>query len=220
MNFARRKLHKGVAPIIATLLLIAITVIGGVMIYLFTQGFFGNSISALPTADTIVMSGYDMREIKGNPPCNNPHHPATRGVTTHEGLIICHGDKTNAINGKVDQEAGTIFIRNVGQKPYTILKLEVNGRVLDFKTQDNDIKNNAGVFGIYTVPDTKTPTADTTLREAATILAGQEGTLVVTFDGSGTATDNSVANGRMIPIKLTSSSGSVYNFNVIIGEKK
>lgn len=211
----------GVAPIIATLLLIAITVIGGVMIYLFTQGFFGNAnISTIPTVDTIIMSGYDMREIKGNPPCANPHHPATRGVTTHEGIIICHGDKTDVINGKVDQEAGTIFIKNIGQKPYTITKLEVNGRLLDFKTKDNDIKNNAGVFGIYTVPDTKTPTADTTLRDVATILPGQEGTLVVTFDGSGTATDNSVANGRMIPIKLTSSGGSVYNFIVVIGVQK
>jgi hypothetical protein len=218
--FVRKKSHRGVAPIIATLLLITIAVIGGVMIYVFTQGFIGNaSISASPSVDTIILSGYDMREILGNPPCDNPHSPATRGVTTHEGKITCHGDKTNEINGKFDEDAGTIFIRNVGQEPYTILKLEVNGRVLDFKTDDNDIRNNPGVFGIYTVPDTQTATADTALREVATILPGQEGTLVVTFDGSGTATDNSAADGRLIPIRLTSSSGSAYNFNLVIGAK-
>ena len=220
MYCVRKKSRRGVAPIIATLLLITISVIGGVMIYTFTQGFFGNaSISASPAVDTIILSGYDMREIEGKPPCNNPHHPATRGVITHEGIITCHGDSIIG-DGKFDKESGTIFIRNVGQEPYIIVKLEVNGRVLDFKTDDNDIRNHAGVFGIYTVPDTQTATAGTTLREVATILPGQEGTLVMAFDGSGTATDNSAANDRLIPIKLTSSSGSVYNFIVVIGAKK
>jgi len=219
-HFVRKKSHRGVAPIIATLLLITIAVIGGVMIYVFTQGFFGNaSISASPSMDTVIMTGYDMREIEGDPPCNNPHNPPDSGVITHEGRITCHGDNpgNNDLGGKFDDEAGTIFIRNVGQEPYTLVKLEVNGRVLDFRTDDNDIRNQAGVFGIYTVPDTQTATADTALREVATILPGQEGTLVMSFDGSGIATDNSAVNDRTIPIKLTSSSGSVYNFVVVIG---
>ncbi|MGQ0794980.1 MAG: archaellin/type IV pilin N-terminal domain-containing protein [Nitrosopumilaceae archaeon] len=217
--YFRKKSHKGVAPIIATLLLITIAVIGGVMIYVFTQGFFGNSsISVSPSVDTIVMSGYDMREILDNPPCDNSHSPATRGVTTHEGMTTCHGDD-NSGDGKFDEEAGAIFIRNVGNEPYNLSRLEVNGRVLDFRTTDPEISNNAGVFGIYTVPDTQTASAGEILREVATILPGQEGTLVVTFDGSGTSTDNSAANGRTIPIKLISSNGSVYNFNLVIGTK-
>lgn len=215
-----KKSRRGVAVIIATLLLITISVIGGVMVYVFAQGFIGNaSISASPSIDTVVMSGYDMREILDNPPCDNSHSPATRGVTTHEGMTTCHGDN-DAGNGKFDEEAGTIFIRNVGDEPYNIIKLEVNGRVLDFRTTDPEISNNPGVFGIYTVPDTQTVNAGETLQEVATILPGQEATLVVTFDGSGTSTDNSAANDRTIPIKLTSSSSSVYNFNLVIGAKK
>ena len=218
--FVRKKSHRAVAPIIATLLLITIAVIGGVMIYVFTQGFFGNaSISRVPSVDTIVLSGYDMREILEHHPCDNSHSPATRGTITHEGEVTCHGDY-NTGDGKFDEEAGTIFIRNVGEKPYNLLELEVNGKKLDFKSTDPEISNRARVFGIYTVPDTQTATAGTTLREVATILPGQEGTLVVTFDGSGTSADNSAAAGRIIPIKLTSSSGSVYNFNIVIGEKK
>ena len=220
--FVRKKSHRGVAPIIATLLLITIAVIGGVMIYVFTQGFIGNaSISASPSVDTIIMSGYDMREIEGKPPCNNPNNPPDSGVTTHEGKITCHGDNPglNDRGGKFDNEAGTIFIRNVGQEQYTLLKLEVNGRVLELRNNDNEIRTQAGVYGIFTLPDTQTATADTALRGVATILPGQEGTLVVSFDGSGTATDNSAADGRLIPIKLTSSSGSAYNFNLVIGAK-
>jgi hypothetical protein len=221
-SYFRKKSHRGVAPIVATLLLITIAVIGGVMIYVFTQGFFGNSsVSQSPSVDTIVLSGYDMREIEGKPPCNNPNNPPDGGVTTHEGKNTCHGDNpgSNDLGGKFDNEAGTIFIKNVGQKPYTLVKLEVNGRVLDFRTVDNDIRTQAGVFGIYTVPDTQTVAADTTLREVATILPGQEGTLVMSFDGGGTATDNSAVNDRTIPIKLTSSGSSVYNFVVVVGSK-
>ena len=218
-------MHRAVAPIIATLLLIAIAVIGGVMIYVFTQGFFGNTtISTVPSVDTIIMSGYDMREIEGHKPCDNPHSPATRGVITHEGQVTCHGDgKFTLDDGKSNGEAGTIFIRNIGEKSYNLFKLEINGRILDFTADDNDIDNKAGVFGIYTVPDTRTPTADTTLREVATILPGQEATFVISFDDGTTpagSTDNTAGPGRIIPIKLTSSSGSVYNFNLVIDEKK
>ena len=223
ITFSEKKIHRGVAPIIATLLLISIAVIGGVMIYVFTQGFFGNSsISTVPSVDTIIMTGYDMREIEGKPPCNNPNNPPDDGVITHEGRITCHGDNPglNYLGGKLDNEAGTIFIKNVGQKPYTLVTLEVNGRVLEFSTNDNQIRTQAGVYGIYTVPDSRTATAGTILRDVATILPGQEATLVVSFDGSGTATDNSAANNRMIPIKLKSSSGSVFNFNVVVGAKQ
>ena len=204
-----------VAPIIATLLMIAITVIGGVMIYVFTQGFFGNNaITASPFMDAITMSGYDMREIFAD---------GTNGVTTHEGRILNigpgqYGDDNNPLlNGaKSESEEGTIFIRNIGQKPYTITKLEVNGRQMDF---DPVGPLTSGEYGIITVPDNKTPTADTTLRGVPTILPGQEGTLVISFDGSGDANDNEAVNGRTIPIKLTSSTGSVYNFNVVIDAK-
>ena len=198
-----------VAPIIATLLMIAITVIGGVMIYVFTQGFFGNNITASPFMDAITMSGYDMQEvISTGPACPGP---STTGVRTHEGQITCHGDIA-LDNLKTSNEEGTIFIRNIGQKPYTITKLEVNGEQMDFVSTDLAIA--AGKYGIYTVPNAATKTADTTLRNVATILPGEEGTLLVSFDAGNTAAD-----GRTIPLKITSATGSVYNFNVVIGAK-
>ena len=50
---------------------------------------------------------------------------------------------------------------------------------------------------------------------APTILPGGEATLVVTFDLG----ENDAANGRTIPVKVTSASGSVFNFNVVTGSK-
>ena len=198
-----KKNHRAVAPIIATLLMIAIAVVGGVMIYVFTQGFFGNnSVSMSPFMDAVTMSGYDMREI-----------PAATGITTHEHLNFApYGD--GGLLGMGEYEEGTIFIKNIGQKPYTITKLEVNGRQMVF---DGTGPLTSGEYGIITVPDAATINAGTTLREAQTILPGQEGTLVISFDGSGDADDNVAVNGRTISIKVTSASGSVYNFNVVIG---
>ena len=196
--------HRAVAPIIATLLLIAIAVIGGVMIYVFTQGFFGNSaISTAPSADTITMSGYDMREITAS---------GTTGITNHEGDFLANlGDA--GISGMGNLEDGSMFLRNVGQKDYTISKLEVNGLVLTFGTDTYD-GATPGEWGFYGVPDNSVG-AVLDFQSAPTILPGGEATIVVTFDLG----ENDAANGRTIPVKITSASGSVFNFNVVTGSK-
>ena len=42
--------HRAVAPVIATLLMVAIAVVGGTIIFVFSQGFFSSSqISGRPT---------------------------------------------------------------------------------------------------------------------------------------------------------------------------
>ena len=211
----RIRSRRAVAPIIATLLMIAIAVIGGVMIYVFTQGFFGNSsISTSPSVDTITMSGYDMREILPTGTCAAP----TAGLNTHEGTLICHGDLlTN--DGKADLEAGAIYIRNVGQKSYTISKIEVNGKQLGFVTTDLLLTaGGTGVYGVYTAEDSKDTVVSDVPATTATILPGQEGTIVVAFDDTANA-DNTAAAGRTIAVKMTSASGSVFNFNVVVGSK-
>jgi len=198
--------RRAVSPIIATLLLIAIAVIGGVMIYVFTQGFFGNSaISSSPSVDTITMTGYDMREISD-----------VTGITQHEGALVPGYGDAAGVSGMANLDDGAIYIKNVGTKSYTVSKLEVNGRVMDFNPTYTGAV--AGQWGIITVPNTQTATAGVTIQTAATILPGQEGTLLVTFDN--TAPDrNDSQNGRTIAVKLTSANGSVFNFNVVVGSK-
>ena len=205
----RIRSRRAVAPIIATLLMIAIAVVGGVMIYVFTQGFFGNSsISTSPSVDTITMSGYDMRGID-----------ELVGITSHEGTAqVGFGD--NGAAGMAVDEEGTIFIKNQGQKPYTISKLEVNGAPLVF-IGNTAGEPDAGQYAVLTVPDAKTALAAQVHQPAQTVLPGQEATLLISFDDSGGASgvDNQSAGGRTIPVKVTSANGSVYNFNVVIGSK-
>jgi flagellin-like protein len=208
--------RRAVAPIIATLLLIAIAVIGGVMIYVFTQGFFGNSsITSSPSVDTITMTGYDMREIDATPPCD-PTTAVTTGVTTHENEVTCYGDSGLAVDvgRKVAGEEGAIFIRNVGSEGYTISKLEVNDVELDFVSTDAGMVAAGGTYVMYSIADAADDVAGTTPLTAQEVLPGEEATLVVSFD-----VDSEAASGRTIPVKITSASGSVYNFNVVIGSK-
>ena len=66
MNF--NKVHsdrRAVAPIIATLLMVAIAVVGGILIFVFTQGFFAEEQVVGPTFDNLEIFGYDAADSVG-----------------------------------------------------------------------------------------------------------------------------------------------------------
>ncbi|MGI0082773.1 MAG: archaellin/type IV pilin N-terminal domain-containing protein, partial [Nitrosopumilaceae archaeon] len=58
LNTQRR---RAVAPIIATLLMVAIAVVGGILIFVFAQGFFTDTSIQGPTIDSLEIFGYDAR---------------------------------------------------------------------------------------------------------------------------------------------------------------
>jgi len=52
--------RRAVAPVIATLLLVAIAVVGGSIVFVFSQGFFSSAqISGSPTIESLKFTGYD-----------------------------------------------------------------------------------------------------------------------------------------------------------------
>jgi len=52
--------RRAVAPVIATLLLVAIAVVGGSIVFVFSQGFFSSAqISGSPNIESIKFTGYD-----------------------------------------------------------------------------------------------------------------------------------------------------------------
>ena len=56
--------RRAVAPIIATLLLVAIAVVGGSIIFVFSQGFFSTTqISGAPQIELVKIFGYDTRDV-------------------------------------------------------------------------------------------------------------------------------------------------------------
>ena len=52
--------RRAVAPVIATLLMVAIAVVGGTIIFVFSQGFFSQSqISGNPSIESVKILGYE-----------------------------------------------------------------------------------------------------------------------------------------------------------------
>ena len=55
--------RRAVAPVIATLLLVAIAVVGGSIVFVFSQGFFSSAqISGSPNIESLKITGYDRSE--------------------------------------------------------------------------------------------------------------------------------------------------------------
>ena len=75
--------RRAVAPVIATLLLVAIAVVGGSIVFVFSQGFFSSAqISGSPNIESLKITGYD----------------ATDGTT----LQLHNGLDSGVIQGAVD----------------------------------------------------------------------------------------------------------------------
>ncbi len=87
--------RRAVAPIIATLLMVAIAVVGGTIIFVFAQGFFSSSqISGVPTIEAIKVLGYDGRDATAL----QAHDGNGLGLKIAKTIIELHG--------------GTILVRN------------------------------------------------------------------------------------------------------------
>ena len=57
------KTRRAVSPIIATLLLVAIAVVGGAIIFSFSQGYFASTqLSGPPAVDLVNVLGYDLSD--------------------------------------------------------------------------------------------------------------------------------------------------------------
>ncbi|MEK0367486.1 MAG: archaellin/type IV pilin N-terminal domain-containing protein, partial [Nitrosopumilus sp.] len=91
--------RRAVAPVIATLLLVAIAVVGGSIVFVFSQGFFSSAqISGAPQIESLRIIGYD----------------ATDGpvLQLHDGLEsgVVQGSLLN--DGLVTNERVAVYIQN------------------------------------------------------------------------------------------------------------
>ena len=92
--------RRAVAPVIATLLLVAIAVVGGSIVFVFSQGFFSQAqVSGTPTIESLKFSGYDARD--------------GADLTMHDGTVtgLVMG---NASNGLVTGERIAVYVQNQG----------------------------------------------------------------------------------------------------------
>ncbi len=92
--------RRAVAPVIATLLLVAIAVVGGSIVFVFSQGFFSSAqVSGAPTIESLRFGGYDMSDG-----VNLLNHDGTPYASTNDG----DGSLTTGENALVYMQSNSV----------------------------------------------------------------------------------------------------------------
>ena len=196
-----RTSHKAVAPIIATLLLVAIAVVGGTIIFVFAQGFFSSSqISGTPQIESIKVLGYDARSVTA--------------LQAHDGQLMLAGSAGNNDANKDQGERVAIYLTNDSVQKIVLGEISFGGYIYQY------VDASVGGLGAYngaTIPQgnytvlTKTP--DTLLSSGAGELApGQTATVVLDLDSD-------LKVGRSSQFKVKTSNGNVFVGTVSVGQQ-
>jgi len=116
--------HRAVAPVIATILLVAIAVVGGTLIFSFSQGFFSEQQLNTPAAmDQLIFNGYDARDTSARIGYNGSS--VTISATTP-------GNGKLAINDEL-----WVYIQNVGTNDLNIVTVTFAGNTYTFDGADS-----------------------------------------------------------------------------------
>jgi flagellin-like protein len=112
--------RRAVSPIIATLLLVAIAVVGGSGVFVFAQDHFGSSqISGSPQIEFIQIIGYDARDVEK--------------LNLHDGNEILAKNCCGIANGKKNfDERIAIYIQSNSVHSIVISELRFAGDVYSF----------------------------------------------------------------------------------------
>jgi len=112
--------HKGVAPVLATLLLVAISSVGGSSVFMVSQDSFDNAqISGSTIVESIKVIGYDGRDVDK--------------LNLHDGNEILAKNCCGVADGKKQfDERIAIYLQNNSAQPVVISELRFAGDVYSF----------------------------------------------------------------------------------------
>ena len=114
--------RRAVSPIIATLLLVAIAVVGGAIIFSFSQGYFASTqLSGPPAVDLINVLGYDLSDSEKLYLHNQQDYTAKCSTVCKQGHLQS-GDYI------------TVFVTNDGSRRVTLADVRFGGSIYDYET--------------------------------------------------------------------------------------
>jgi len=190
--------HRAVAPVIATLLMVAIAVVGGTIIFVFAQGFFSQAqISGTPTIEAIKIVGYDARDVQF--------------LKAHTNILMVIDGSDPLVTGKNLDERVIVYVKNDSVNQVLFTEIRLGGVVYDYAT------------GTLTAHDAATPLPDnkgysvltdanTVLTEQAAVIApGQSVSLLIQLD-------EDFPIGRDTQFKLTTTNGAIFVSTVVMGQ--
>jgi flagellin-like protein len=211
-NFPRR----GVAPVIATLLLVAIAVVGGSIIFVFAQGFFSSAqVSGTPAIELVKIIGYDARDVVK--------------VKAHDGIEI-EGEKgkdcCGITDGKINfDERIAIYLQNNSVHKIFFSEIRISGVVYDFTTyttipppfsiggwDQNNVKPQPGEYVLLAGHNaSKDPDTDLIQNPSPRMEPGEIITLLVDMDKTYNLP-------RDAQFKLTTTNGAVFVSTISMGQ--
>ena len=205
--------RRAVAPIIATLLLVAIAVVGGSIVFVFSQGFFSSAqVSGAPQIESLRITGYDARDSD----VLSLHDGQASGpaATFPQGL---------ASNGLVTGERIAVYLQNNSVQKITLSEVRLAGSVYSFVPGTTaaptlDAFNGAGLLASTTAGymiATQSNTgaaADVLTTTAGELQPGQQATIIIELD-------ENVKTGRDAQFKITTTNGAVFVGTVIAGQQ-
>ncbi len=191
--------RRAVAPVIATLLLVAIAVVGGSIIFVFSQGFFSSAqISGSPQIESIKILGYD----------------ATDGNSTqfHDGITGNVTSGADDSTGLKATEYVTVYLKNDSVNKITLSEIKLAGE--SYKYVDlggNDLPNYTSGLAILGNPEftlvqqgfdgsNHGMTIDSSAPE---LQPGQQLTMIM-------ALEKDIKSGRDLQFRLTTANGAVF----------
>jgi len=190
--------HRAVAPVIATLLMVAIAVVGGTIIFVFSQGFFSSSqISGTPTIEAVKFLGYDATTA------------AT--LTAHDGNALLTGSGGDGDQLVEQGERIAVYFTNDSVQKIVLGEIWFGGSEYGYVQTAT-----VGAFGGGDIPQGNytivTATPDGAINvQSPQVEAGQTATLMLDLE-------NDFKIGRATQFKLVTANGAVYVSTISIGQ--
>ncbi len=198
--------HRAVAPVIATLLMVAIAVVGGTIIFVFSQGFFSSSqISGTPQIEALSVVGYDATD--------------SDDLIAHEGSTLSAKGGV-ADNTKAADERIAVYVTNDSVQKITISQLRFSGALYNMTTNTGGAIGDFAVAGSVNPADGEyvivlNPSAGISLNLAASqgeIQPGQTVTILIGLD-------QNIKIGRDSQFNLKTTNGNVVVGTINIGQQ-
>jgi len=193
----RTRKQRAVAPVIATLLMVAIAVVGGTIIFVFSQGFFNQAqVSGTPTIESVKILGYDARDVAK--------------LTAHDGLQMSVDGSDATAQGKNVGEYVVVYIKNDSSGQVLFAEIRLGGATYDYIVAPvgGIVAYGSAVSGKYAVMDNSTHSI---VDQAGVAQPGE--TIGIIFNLS----DN-FPIGRDTQFKLTTTNGAVFVGTVVMGQ--
>jgi len=202
--------RRSVAPVIATLLMVAIAVVGGMLVFVFAQDFFTSTDTMTgPTIEILQIFGYDARDRVSASPIENHAGDECTVLGVAGGTLQ-------------DDDVFALYVRNLGSNDVII------GDVSVFNTKG---KSTTRAVTSVTHPDKgewavveqiANDVCGATNSGSGTVIgAGRDATILIAF-ATGTGQNQfgePVKLGRPIFVKVETSSGNIFTKQIVNGRQ-